>query len=96
MDRDGAFFVLSAASAVCNRLQLIWADMGYRGARLKTWIEQELKWKMEIVKRPSKWGRYPIDVEPPPMPAFTVLRRRSRRRAHLRVDWALPEDEQRL
>jgi len=76
MDRDGAFFVLGAASAVCNRLQLIWADMGYRGARLKTWIEQELKWKMEIVKRPSKWGRYPIDVEPPPMPAFTVLRRR--------------------
>lgn len=31
---------------------------------------------MEIVKRPSKWGRYPIDVEPEPMPRFTVLRRR--------------------
>jgi transposase len=28
------------------------------------------------VKRPSKWGRYPIDVEPEPMPRFTGLRRR--------------------
>lgn len=76
MDRDGAFFVLGAAYSVCDRLKLIWADMGYRGARLKAWVEQELKWKLEIVKRPSKWGRYPVDVEPEPMPAFTVLRRR--------------------
>jgi putative transposase len=76
MDRDGAFFVLGAAYGVSKRLKLIWADMGYRGEKLKTWIEQKLEWKMEIVKRPSKWGRYPIDVEPEPMPRFTVLRRR--------------------
>ena len=69
MDRDGAFFVLGAAYGACDRLRLIWADMGYRGARLKAWVEQELGWKLEIVKRPSKWGRYPIDVEPPPMPS---------------------------
>jgi transposase len=50
--------------------------MGYRGARLKAWIEQELGWEMEIVQRPRKWGWYPKDVEPEPMPAFTVLRRR--------------------
>ncbi len=76
MDRDGAFFVLGAAYAVCERLKLIWADMGYRGTKLKAWIEQELEWKMEIVQRPRKWGWYPKDVEPEPMPAFTVLRRR--------------------
>ena len=76
MDRDGAFFVLGAAYAVCDRLELIWADMGYRGERLKTWVEQVCGRKMEIVKRPSKWGRYPIDVEPEPMPRFTMLRRR--------------------
>lgn len=76
MDRDGAFFVLGAASGMCDRLKLIWADMGYRGARLKAWVEQELGWKLEIVKRPSKWGRYPIDVEPPPMPRWTTLPRR--------------------
>lgn len=35
-----------------------------------------LGWTVEIVKGPSKWGRYPVDVEPPPMPRFTVLPRR--------------------
>ena len=76
MDRDGAFFVLGAAYGVCDRLKLIWADMGYRGERLKTWVEQACGWKLEVVKRPSKWGRYPVDVEPEPMPRFTVLRHR--------------------
>jgi putative transposase len=50
--------------------------MGSRGTRLKAWIEQELEWKMEIVQRPRKWGWSPKDVEPEPLPAFTVLRRR--------------------
>jgi transposase len=76
MDRDGAFFVLGAAYALCDRLQLTWADLGYRGERLRTWVEQECEWKMEIVQRPRKWGWYAKDVEPEPLPAFTVLRRR--------------------
>lgn len=50
--------------------------MGYQGERLKTWIEQACGWNMEIVKRPSKWGRGPVAVEPEPLPRFTVLRRR--------------------
>ena len=75
-DADGAIFVLSAAKAICTRLELVWADMGYRGLKLKEWIEQECKWQFDIVKRPSKWGRYPVDVEPPVMPAFTVLKHR--------------------
>ncbi|MCA1593369.1 MAG: hypothetical protein LC754_12120 [Acidobacteria bacterium] len=53
MDRDGAFFVLGAASALCDRLQLIWADMGYRGARLKTWVEQGLEWTVRTPFRLS-------------------------------------------
>jgi putative transposase len=28
------------------------------------------------VQRPGGWGWYPIGVEPPPVPAFTVLPRR--------------------
>ena len=31
---------------------------------------------MEVVLPPRRWGRYPEGVEPPPMPAFTVLKRR--------------------
>jgi len=50
--------------------------MGYRGEPLRQWLEEELKWKLEIVQRPRKWGWYPADVEPPMMPAFTVLPRR--------------------
>jgi Transposase and inactivated derivatives len=75
-DRDGAFLVLSAVLGICHRLKLIWADMGYRGEKLKIWIEQVCGWKQEIVQRPRRWGWYPVDVEPPPMFAFTVLPRR--------------------
>ena len=75
-DQVGAFFVLGAARALCTRLQLIWADMGYRSAPLKEWVEQQCGLRLEIVQRPRKWGRYPADVEPPPMPAFSVLPRR--------------------
>jgi putative transposase len=76
MDRDGGLLVLAAAKVVSERLELIWADMGYRGQGLKEWIEKECKWQLDIVKRPSKWGRYPVGVEPEPIPAFTVLRHR--------------------
>ena len=75
-DRDGAVLVLGAVKAVCNGMKMIWADMGYGGQLLKEWVEKGCKWEMEIVKRPSKWGGYPVDVEPEPMPAFTVLRHR--------------------
>lgn len=75
-DRDGAFLVLGAVYRISQRLKLIWADMGYRGEWLKIWVEQACKWKLEIVQRPRKWGWYPENVEPPPMPIFTVLPRR--------------------
>jgi hypothetical protein len=64
------------------QIQHIWADMGYRG-RAVDWIKAEPGWTVEIVKRPSKWGRYPIDVEPEPMPKWTTLPRRwSSARSH--------------
>lgn len=59
MDGDGAFFVLGAAYDACERLKLTWGEMGYRGERLKLWIEQTCGWKMEVVKRPSKVGALP-------------------------------------
>jgi transposase len=51
-------------------------EVGDRGSRLKACVEQKLGWELEIVKRPSKWGRYPADVEPPAMPRWTTLPRR--------------------
>jgi putative transposase len=75
LDRDGARLLLEPVKQMFGRLSHMWADMGYRGEVVE-WIEEQLGWTVEIVKRPSKWGRYPVDVEPPPMPRFTVLPRR--------------------
>ena len=69
-------WLLAAASEACDRLPCLWADMAYRGQRLRAWMAEECGWMLEIVERPRRWGWYPTDVEPPPMPAFTVLPRR--------------------
>jgi len=74
-DAAGAQLLLEPGQPPFTGVQHLWADMGYRGAIL-TWITEQLGWKVEIVKRPRKWGRYPVTVEPPPLPAFTVLPRR--------------------
>jgi putative transposase len=74
-DRDGARLLLERLAGAFPRLQHRWADMGYRG-KVVEWIKAQMGWTVEIVKCPSKWGRYPIDVEPEPMPAWTTLPRR--------------------
>jgi putative transposase len=76
--RDAAMapWLLAAAYDGGERLQHIWADMAYRGQRLRPWVEDECGGILAIVQRPRRWGWYPIDVEPPPIPAFTVLPRR--------------------
>jgi transposase len=66
----------AAAYAVFDRLQPIGADMADRGQPRRTWITEECGWLLEIVERPRRGGWYPVDVEPPPMPAFPVLPRR--------------------
>ena len=75
-EADTAPWLLAAAYESCERLQHIWADMAYRSQRRRTWVEDACGWTLEIVERPRRWGCYPIDVEPPPVPAFTVLPRR--------------------
>jgi putative transposase len=74
-DRDGVRLLLASARRALPQVQHIWADMGYRGKGVK-WITERLGWTVEIVNRPRKWGWYPVDVEPEPLPAFTLLRRR--------------------
>jgi putative transposase len=69
-------WLLAAAYEICDRRQHIWAAMAYRGQRLRTWVAEACGWSLEIVQRPPRWGWYPVGVEPPPAPAFTVLPRR--------------------
>jgi putative transposase len=50
--------------------------MASRGQRLRAWVDEQCGWTLHLVERPQRWGWYPIAVEPPPMPAVTVLPRR--------------------
>ncbi len=75
-DAEAAELVFTKVNLISHRLKKIWADMGYRGERLRQWILENTDWELEIVQKPRRWGWYPEDVEPAPMPAFTVLKRR--------------------
>ena len=68
--------MIEAVREVSDRMRHVWADMGYRSVSLRAWLAEHCTWTFEIVNKPRRWGRYPADVEPPPMPAFTVLARR--------------------
>ena len=50
--------------------------MAYRSQALRLWLTTAWGGCLEVVQRPRRWGRYPVDVDPSPMPAFTVLPRR--------------------
>lgn len=75
LDNQGGKLLLENSREKFPRITHCWADMGYRGD-FPAWCKQKLDWTIEIVKRPSKWGRYPEGVEPPLMPRFTVFKRR--------------------
>lgn len=49
-DRDGAKILFSEIKEQMPRLQLIWADGGYRG-KLIEWVADQCLWILEIVKR---------------------------------------------
>jgi putative transposase len=52
-DRDGAKLVLEGLAGnkkLVKRLEIIWADGGYRGA-LITWVEEVFGWKLDIVEK---------------------------------------------
>ena len=51
-DRDGAKLLLEPCKEVFPRLELIWADGGYRG-QLVEWVREECGWHLHIVSRPK-------------------------------------------
>lgn len=79
-------------------MRKLWVDRGYRGAFLD-WAQNTVGWDGALVKRPSRWGRYPEGVEPPPLPAFTVLPRHrvvERTFGWLGLSRRLSKDDERL
>lgn len=76
-DRDTAIGLLAAARARFPRLELVWADRGYTGERVRA-AGEALGIRVEIVAWPERRAVWvPAGVEPPPWPrGFRVLRRR--------------------
>ncbi len=50
-DRDGARQVLDRLQDDCPRLRVVWADGGYQGAHLETWVQAQGTWQLDIVRR---------------------------------------------
>ena len=58
-DRDGAKILFSEIKEQMPRLQLIWADGGYRG-KLILWVAVQCLWILEIVKRPDQFKGFVV------------------------------------
>ena len=56
-DRDAAKMLLTEIKEQMPRLQLIWADGGYRG-KLITWVAAQCLWILEIVKRNDQLKKF--------------------------------------
>lgn len=75
-DRDGAMLVLAHIRDRFSRLRLVWADGGYTG-KLRDWLGEQSRVRLELVRKSPKWVWVPKDVEPPPYPkGFQVRKRR--------------------
>lgn len=54
-EREGAYLLLAGVQAQpqCSRLQLMWADSGYRGQPFEQWVQRRCGWHVQIVRRPD-------------------------------------------
>jgi putative transposase len=50
-ERDGAAWLLLAIVGVFSRLQLIWADGGYRGVDFAAWIKRLVGVRFQVIER---------------------------------------------
>ncbi len=50
-DRDGARLVRAQLADRFPRLRRIWADQGYRGPKLRRWLQEVADWTLDIVSR---------------------------------------------
>lgn len=58
-DRDGAKLLLTEIKEQMPRLQIIWADGGYRG-KLILWIAAQCLWMLEVVKRNDQLKKFVV------------------------------------
>lgn len=83
-ERAGARLVFAHLNGSCKKLRRLWVDGGYRGAPLAEWVTARFRFVLQVVSRGEE------------QMGFTVLPRRSRGRAHLRMVEPPSPFEQRL
>jgi putative transposase len=75
-DRDGAMPACAGMAERFPRVRNLFADAGDNG-KLRRWLGEAFRARSEIVKRPPRWVRVPINEDPPPYPkGLRVLERR--------------------
>jgi putative transposase len=96
-EREGARWLLEGVRAARQagrgwyaRLRPVWGDAGYNAKERLGWVEASLGWTVEVVKKPWRWAWFPEGRRRVERPGFTVLKRRSRRRAHVCLVGRLP------
>ncbi len=52
-DRESVALLLEPIKGLFPRMEKVWADQGYTG-KGREWIEQEMQWKVEIVRHPPR------------------------------------------
>lgn len=57
-EREGGKVVLEAAKEKCPRLETIFVDNGYNGAKFRDWVLEKTCWKVEVVKHAGSFSRY--------------------------------------
>jgi putative transposase len=54
-DRESVNLLLEPVQGQFPRMEKVWVDQGYSGTG-KTWIEQHMKWTVEVVQRSPRRG----------------------------------------
>ena len=52
-DRAGAKLLIPKALSICSTIKLFWADGGYSGKPLFSWVKSTFERILEIIKRPT-------------------------------------------
>ena len=52
-DRAGAKLLIPKALSICSTIKLFWADGGYSGESLFSWVKSTFERILEIIKRPT-------------------------------------------
>jgi putative transposase len=63
-ETSAAMLGLEKAGEVFDRVDLMWADQGFKGDPFRTWLDENLGWRLELTSGLSKPGKPDFKVAP--------------------------------